>query len=740
MMGSEPDNFTDPTGEPSVLDWFKSILRGRPIPIPEVQPETVSSPRQIESGARLEPAEPEMPFSWRALVAEIQPAHVRLPVALCLAFIAQFGLAQRMGSIPVDIGLYVAAGLIIGWAFLAGDFRLEQPAESHADDLSVDFRPAWFVAGVGFSLLTLLTSSHNTFRTSTIIFWSAAVIGTVGAFWEGRADLRGLAARAWAWIRMPRWTIQLEPWHWALLAVAGISITFRFIHLDQVPFEMWSDHAEKLLDVYDVLNGKMSIFFFRNTGREPMEFYLAAFTTRVFGTGLSFLTLKLVTATAGLLTLPYIYLFGRELAGRRVALLATLMAGIGYWPNVISRLGLRFPFYALFAAPALYYLLKGLRTRRRNDLLLCGAAVGLGLNGYSPARVIPVVVAIGVAIFILHRASGGQRGRALTLLLVMGMVGLVFVLPLLRVAVENPDAFLFRMLSRVGTAERSLPGSPLSIFLGNFVTGLGIFGWNDGGIWIASVPNRPGLDWLTAAFFHLGVVLMLLRYVRQRDWRDLFTLVSIPLLMLPSTLALAFPDENPALHRASGSYIPAFVLAAMAVVATIDWAKSVWANRRSVLMSVYAGLIGLFLISAVINYRLVLIDFNKLNLQSAWNTAQAGEIVKGFAESIGSYETAHMVPYPFWMDGRLVGINAGQPAKDFSTPTSQLPDLQSDERAQLFLVHPQDGPDQALLEQLFPDGTWTIAHSDRPGKDIAVFTVPARVSEPLGGAQEGGGS
>lgn len=732
---------TDPgLGEPSVLDWFKSVLRGKPIPIPEPSQEAGPSLAPIEGLVPSGPSAPSAPFSWRALAAEIRPEHVRLPVALCLAFIAQFGLAQRIGSPVVEVGLYVAGALIVGWAFLAGDFQLESAAESRTDDLTVSFRPVWFAVGVGFSLLTLLASGHNTFRLSTVVFWSAAVVGVVGAFWEGRVDVVGLSARAWTWIRRPRLTIRLEPWHWAVIAVAGVSIVFRLIHLDQVPFEMWSDHAEKLRDVYDVLNGKLSIFFFRNTGREPMEFYLAALTARVFGTGLSFLTLKLVTAFAGLLTLPFIYLFGRELAGRRVALLATLMAGIGYWPNVISRLGLRFPFYALFAAPALYYLVKGLRTRRRNDLLLCAAAIGLGLNGYSPARVIPVVVAVGVGIFLLHRISAGQRGRALTLLLVMGMVGLVLVLPLLRVAVENPDAFLFRMLSRVGTVERPIPGSPLAVFLGNFVTALGIFGWDDGAIWIASVPHRPALDWLTAAFFHLGVVLMLLRYVRGRDWRDIFTLVSIPLLMLPSTLALAFPDENPALHRASGAYIPAYVLAAMAVVAAVDWARSTWANRRPALLSVYAGLAGLFIISAVINYRLVMVDFAKLNLQSAWNTAQAGEIVKGFAESIGTYDTAHMVPYPFWMDGRLVGINAGQPARDYSTPASQLPALQAESRAQLFLVHVQDEPDQALLEALFPDGRWTVAHSDRPGKDIAVFTVPARASEPLGGSQEEDGS
>jgi hypothetical protein len=726
--------------EPSVLDWFKSVLRGRPIPIPElpeVEEEAVDLAQTPPPPTLPLPAPGE--FDWRDLLSGASPSHVRLPAALGFAFVAQFGLTQRVGSPYIEVVLYAIAGLLVGWGYLAGDFRL-QPAEApQGEHFSVDFRPAWLVAAVAFSLLTVLTSRENTFRPSTVVFWALAMVAVVVAFWEGTIDWRDWLRRAWAWVRHPAVQVSIKPWHWAVLAVAALSLVFRLIHLDQVPFEMWSDHAEKLLDVYDVLNGKYSIFFFRNTGRELIEFYMAAITAKLFGTGLSFLTLKLVTAAAGLLTLPYVYLFAREIAGRRVALLATAMTGIGYWPNLISRLGLRFPFYALFAAPALYYLVKGLRTRRRNDLLLCAAAVGFGLNGYSPARVIPMVVAAGVAIYLLHRVSRGQRSQVLTLLVVMGAVGLVFVLPLFQVSIEFPDRVFFRMLTRMGTAERAYPGSPLVIFIRNVVAALAIFGWDDGQVWVAAVPHRPAFDWLTAAFFHLGVVLMVLRYLRRRDWRDAFTLVSIPLLMLPSTLALAFPGENPALHRASGSYIPAYTLAAMAVVATIDWARRVWGHRRSAMVSVYSGLGLLFVISAVINYRLVLVDYAQINLQSTWNSAQAGEIVKGFAESVGSYDTAHMVPYPYWMDGRLVGINAGQPSRDYSTPSDQLASLQQEPRAQLFLVSTQDEADQALLTELFPAGRWTIAHSDQPGKDIAVFMVPAKVSD-LEGYGIGGSS
>jgi len=58
-----------------------------------------------------------------------------------------------------------------------------------------------------------------------------------------------------------------------------------------------------------------------------------------------------------------------------------------------------------------------------------------------------------------------------------------------------------------------------------------------------------------------------------------------------------------------------------------------------------------------------------------------------------------------------------------------LAGLKDELRAQLFLVNVQDKPDQDMLNQLFPDGRWSIAHSSEPGKDIAVFSVPAKISD-----------
>ena len=88
---------------------------------------------------------------------------------------------------------------------------------------------------------------------------------------------------------------------------------------------MVSDHAEKLLDVNDVLNGQLRVFFPRNTGREAFQFYWTALMIKLFNTGVSFMSLKLGTTLIGLFTLYYIYRLGNEIGNRWVALLALVV-------------------------------------------------------------------------------------------------------------------------------------------------------------------------------------------------------------------------------------------------------------------------------------------------------------------------------------------------------------------------------------------------------------------------------
>ena len=345
----------------------------------------------------------------------------------------------------------------------------------------------------------------------------------------------------------------------------AFALFFRLYRIDAVPAEPFSDHAEKILDVYDITQGDYKIFFPRNTGREAIQMYWTLLVANVFGTGLSFLSLKLGTALIGILTLPYVYLLGKEFGGPRVGLFALFLFGIAYWPNVISRIGLRFPLYPVFVAPMLFYLIRGLRTRNRNDFLLSGLFLGLGLHGYSPFRIVPLLVVAAFVIYVIHVRSKESRQQAFWWFSIIVVTSLLVFLPLLRYWLAHPDVFGYRAMTRLTSTEAVLSAPSWQIFLSNLYKALLMFNWDNGVIWVHSIPGRPALDVVTGALFVMGIVLLVVRYVRQRDWRDLLLLVSIPILLLPSVLSLAFPGENPSLNRTGGAAVAVFVVSALAL-------------------------------------------------------------------------------------------------------------------------------------------------------------------------------
>ena len=137
-------------------------------------------------------------------------------------------------------------------------------------------------------------------------------------------------------------------------------------------------------------------------------------------------------------------------------------------------------------------------------------------------------------------------------------------------------------MTRVSGLERPLPDELWRVFLQNLRNSLTMFAWDNGETWPISIPHRPLLDVVTSALFHLGVVLVIIRYIRQRHWFDIFTLISIPVLMMPSILSLAFPGENPSINRSAAAMIPVFLIVGMSAdgfltalesVSTLAWNK-----------------------------------------------------------------------------------------------------------------------------------------------------------------------
>ncbi|HEX2981666.1 MAG TPA: glycosyltransferase family 39 protein, partial [Anaerolineaceae bacterium] len=681
--------------EPSVLDYVIARLKfwqptSLHLPDEEIhQPQTSVEQTPVQPGVGEPTAEPEIQEAQALDVPAAQPR--RFPwmglTALTVAFAGQYMLKLSTNTAWIGAALYALAAILTGRAYLRGDWTLTPMPDDRrqADSQRVSFVLLSLSLVMGLVAFYLFGSAR--FTAVNVTVWAGAIGVFLMAVWRlaepGEAPRPSWLSRVANSIKQMRWS----QWTAIVLVTVAVVLFFRLAQLDQVPSEMVSDHAEKLLDVSDVLNGQTSIFFPRNTGREAFQFYLTAVVAKLFGTGLSFMSLKIGTVLAGLVTLIYIYLLGKEVGNKWVGLLALALCGVAYWPNIISRIGLRFPLYPLFAAPALYYLMRGLRTSNRNDFLLAGLAVGLGLHGYTSFRIVPFVVVAAVAIYALHRQAIGNRKQALIDLVLLAAVALFVFLPLLRYTISFPDLVLYRSETRLGSLERPLPGPALVIFLQNLWNAMIMFFWSDGDVWVHSIPFRPALDLISAGLFFCGLVLVSLRYWRQRRWQDLFLILSIPMLMLPSSLSLAFPGENPSLNRTAAAYIPVFVIIAIALEGLLASLAQRLGGRLGKSTAWVVGL-ALFAVCAAQNYDLVFNQYKTQYTNSAMNTSEAGNVIRGFVSAGGQPDEAWVVAFPYWLDTRLVGINAGYPMHDTAIWPKDIPLTNTDggAHAKLFVL------------------------------------------------------
>jgi hypothetical protein len=770
--------------EPSVLDYVKSKIAfwshsSVEIPAPD-QPMVETgevdvagdSDQTALAGEGSAPDPSLAADTGLAPAADSQPSMAITGVLLALGALILALFAQSMleppnrAAIPAA-AFYILAGVLIGIAYfrslivpaaipeypdideMIGESEFLEETSQPPRAKEIDLNLLSFVAGLVLMLATFFLFSTPEgqevplFDLVNTAVWLLSIGYLARAFYlsSGEHRLVRIRARLAVFLKSPGWQVKVTRWTVAVLVVIAVVLFFRFYRLNSVPLDAVSDQAEKLLDVNDVLHGTYRVFFPRNTGREAFQFFWTVLIIKIFNTGVTFLSLKIGTALIGLLALYYMYRIGDELGNRWIGLLAVLFCGFSYWAQTQARIALRFTLYAGFYAPMLYYLLRGLRHSNRNDFIWAGIWLGIGLHGYTSYRIVPFVALVCFGIYLLHNRTAKKSSYALTGLLILGLISLAVFMPLFRFTIDRPDLVAYRSLTRLGTAERALPGSAVEIFFQNTWNALTMFFWDNGDVWVHSIPHRPALDVVSAALFFLGVVLMALRYVRKRNWEDLFMLISIPMLLLPSILSLAFPNENPNLNRTSAAYVPVFLILAMGLEGLLGAMKRGLSGRMAKVVPALVGL-ALILVSARSNFDLVFNQYDRSERESGWNTPEMGAVVRRFDESFGRNQDAWVVAYPYWVDTRLVGIEAGYPTRDMAIGLQDLSATAGNPGNKLFLLNTEDSEGLSQLKSIYPDGRYWLYKSATPGKDFFIFLALSPIDFPQGMDPQGllGGS
>lgn len=621
------------------------------------------------------------------------------------------------------------------------------------------------LTGLIFSALALQFTLNNQF--TFVGFWSWIIsiflwLGVLAplSMWQGLWD--GLQrVRRLEWLRSRDF--------WILLLILLVGAWFRLVDLPNNPPEMTSDHVEKILDSQRVLNGVHQVFMPNNGGRESLQMYLMAALSQAPGLGMNFITLKLLSVIEGLLSILAMYWMAREVIGRdkgrlanTVALIVAALVAVSYWHVILSRLGLRIVLTTSVVSLLMVYLSRAIRHNHRADYIKAGLVLGFGLYMYQAVRMLPLVVLVGIGLALIFKARGLREwGRYLLNLAVLVVMAFVIFVPLFGFWMQYPEDFWRRTSGRLlgdaiiqtedehgntvqrnATIQERLEGfnENLPTLTNNFRNALLMFNWKGDVAWINAAPNQPTLDMFSGALLIVGLGAWGARMVRRRDVVDWLIPLSVLVLLLPSALSIAFPIENPSHTRTSGALPLIYLIAALPLGILVQSLLRMGRQWRWA-MVLAGGLVAVVLVGGYLrNANLYFNAYRTAYLGSALPHSEAGRILKGFAESDGSYGNAFVIGYPHWWDARAIGIDGGVEHDEWPNgiehPDRLLVFLRDaslrsgpfwldPERDLLFFLSIDDDVMLARLQEYFPEGRYVDVQSYQPEDHYRRYRVPA---------------
>ena len=601
------------------------------------------------------------------------------------------------------------------------------------------------------SFIVWQNTTGNRIEPPIIVLWLISAILWGFVFAPLRWNVFDWAVDSIDGLRRIRWREHL----WVIIAFMLILLLgagFRFNQLDAYPPQMFSDLVEKIQDAYKIYHlNDYRIFLDNIGGREPIHFYLLSFLASQPGMEFNHYALKLMSALENFVTLPIVFWLGVEVMGKRrrnfgllFGLVVAGMVAVSFWHVVIGRQGMRISLAPLFSALTAVYLVRALRCNRRADYVKAGLALGFGLMGYQAVRMLPAAAVAGVAIAaLIGKLSWRMRVSYLLNLAVLAFVSLMVFLPMIHYWTEEPENYmrrantrLFGDMSTTDEERATFLQESGPVLLRNIRNTALIYHYYGDSTWVSAVGDEPAADPLTAAFVVLGISAWLSICIRTREPVFLFVPIYLFVTLLPTALALSFPVEVPSFIRASGAIPPSYLVAALPVAVFCLHLCKTFTKRLGVVAAVVFA-------SAVLSYSnnynasLYFGEFTDQFVRASHPQAQAGDILRGFAESDGSIGNAFVLTSAHWWDVRAIGIEAGVMFWDSGGDVTTLPLLLArglrreekyrlnPERDLLFFYSRKNEEAPSLLAEWFPKGR-SIEIAIQPAtKSFFIYRVPA---------------
>ena len=353
------------------------------------------------------------------------------------------------------------------------------------------------------------------------------------------------------------------------LTIMAIAIAMRLYGLSWAPPGLYPDEAMNGNNALEASRtGDYKLFYPENNGREGLFINIQALSIQALGN--TPYALRVVSAVMGILTVLGTYLLARRMFDDwRLAAIAAFLIATGFWHVNFSRIGFRAIMAPLLSVWGFYYMYKGIETNRLWNWALAGLWFGLGFHTYIAYRVIPG--AIGLTLIALWLSLGKvfhhdkythTRHQQLGGVALMIGVMILALLPMAAYFYSNPQDFTGRT-TKVAVWASENPIRDLGL---NAAKTFGMFFFKGDGNWRHNIAGAPILFWPVAAFFAVGLLHTLWRFVHSWKTRGHPGIVQTLLLswffvgLLPALLSTeGSPHALRALIVAPAVYIMAAV-------------------------------------------------------------------------------------------------------------------------------------------------------------------------------------
>lgn len=394
-----------------------------------------------------------------------------------------------------------------------------------------------------------------------------------------------------------------------VLLIAG-SLLLRVPNIDTLPMGADPDEASLAIANAEASEGIAKDPFAAGWATHPtMGFFVNGLFVRWFGR--TIFAMRLPWAIAGALMVAALYLLARTTCGRRVALLAGVLAMAANTAIHFSRLGINNNSDALYMTWTLAALWIAGATGKPLAYAVAGAGMGFGQYFYFGNRAIPFVVLATLVVWLIADWRGLLK--AWRLILVFALVTLVVGGPLFGHWLTNPGSISEHLFLTLPFSERIMEKSvqfnlPVStLWWYQIRDTLLVFTMSpDQGSFYH--PGQPMLHLSQAPWFIFGILAIFARIKRP------FSQGLLAWMAVDMTLGSLLIVDAATFHRMLGVLPAGILVVAIGVDAAVDVLTRAgrWSPRVSAAL---AALIVLVLAVVDVNYY-----FRDYNVHQAYKT------------------------------------------------------------------------------------------------------------------------